>query len=261
MAGWGHLYVTAHGDWASGPFAGETAQMGLRWAAWGPSSQSGATVTLRDHGAVSQVAENRDTAQYDIAKTFEANVLNAAGVPVPLSDDILDDIISDFASFMTSLNAYQASPFRWTHFKVAPIEKGTGKYLAPSTVYTRKSPQTPSNTSALPPDVAIAVSFRAPIVGKRGRGRMYVPALNVTALGSTGVVAANLLSSWPAAAQSLVNDLADLPGVDFTSCGLLIGSAASQTMIKPSEVRVGNIFDTQRRRDQQIKETYASRDV
>lgn len=256
MAGWGHLYVTAHGDWPSGPWAGETAQIGLRFAVWDASAARGPIVTLPDNGPVTLDATSRDTTDYTVTKTFEVDLVPGPGGPS--NDAVLDDIIADFASFMTSLNAYQTSPFQWTSFKIAPVELGTGKYLAPASTWTRKSPQVPSASTALPPECAIAVSFRAQVVGKRGRGRMYIPALNNTAVGANGQVAANVLSSWPTAGATLARNLSNLPNLDRSNSGLVIGSAASRTMVVPQECRVGNHVDVQRRRQHQAEETYTT---
>lgn len=256
MAGWGHLYVTAHGDWASGPWAGETAQIGLRFTTWDATAARGPMITLPDHGDVTLEATSRDTTDYNVTKTFSLDI--TPGPSGPSDDAVLDDIIADFATFMTSLNSYQTMPFRWTSFKMAPVELGTGKYLAPASVWERKSPQTPSASNGLPPECAIAVSFRAAVVGKRGRGRMYIPALNNTASSPTGLVAANVLSSWPTAGATLARNLANLPNIDRSNSGLVIGSAASRVMVAPTECRVGDHVDVQRRRQHQAEETYTT---
>lgn len=256
MAGWGHLYVTAHGHWKSGHWAGETAQIGLRFAVWDQSAARGPIITLPDNGPVTLTSETRDTTNYTVTKTFEVDLVPGPGGPN--NDAVLDDIVGDFATFMTSLNSYEAMPFSWTAFKIAPIELGTGKYLAPASTWTRKSPQEPSSATGLPPECSIAVSFRAAVVGKRGRGRMYIPALNPTAIGTDGTVAGPLLSSWPTAGATLARNLANLPNIDRSNSGMVIGSANSRTMVAPTECRVGNHVDVQRRRQHQAEEAYTS---
>jgi hypothetical protein len=258
MAGWGHLYVTAHGHYPSGRWAGETAQVGFRFSTWSNLNENGPLVTLPDHGAVSLQTGDRDINGYTVTKTFG---LPSLAITPGQDDDVLDDLVVDFATFLAQLNAYQAMPFQWDSFKVAPVELGTGKYLAGASIWTRNSPQIPSNSNALPPECAIAVSFRAPIVGRRGRGRMYIPALNVTAIKADGLVSANALNALSAGGQTLVTSLANMPGIDLQNSGLVIGSGASRIMVKPSECRVGDHVDAQRRRQHQAEELYTTKPV
>ena len=256
MAGFGHLYVTAHGDWPSGAWAGETAQIGLRFSFWSESAKSGPVLNIPDNGPVGLISVQESTTDYNVTRTFDFTV-PGPGQPQN-SAQVMDDIVADFKTFLTNVNSFEAAPFRWTSFKIAPIELGTGRYLAPASIWSLKTPQAPSSTSALPPECAIAVSFRAPVVGRRGRGRFYVPALNTTSIELDGKVKAALRTSWAGAAATLARDLANLPGLDTINTGIIICSGNSRVAVVPTEARIGDHVDVQRRRQHQVDETYTT---
>lgn len=255
MPGIGHFYVTAHGEWFSGDWVGEIAQVGMRWTTQNDQNpQPGPIITLPDLGPATAVFEERDLTDFTVSQTFDCNFPGVG----PQTDwaAISDDLVQDFLAFLTALKTTQSPKFHWTHFKVAPIERGTGKYLAPSTIYTLKVPVAGTGPATAPPELAIAMSLRTAIVGKRGRGRMYFPALSSTQVDSDGLVAGNTLTTMSTQLQLLVQAWKNLPGLDQSVPDVVICSAASTTAVIPMEVRIGNHFDVQRRRQHQVPEEY-----
>lgn len=251
MAGTGHIYMTAHGEF-TGVWAGETAQVGLRMTFRNFGASSGPIIDLPDLGVPRYTYSDYSNTLFNVVHSFDQDL---PGIGNTWSG-ICDDMAADWHVWMTAIKGQQCNLFKWTSLKFAPIEKGTGKYLAPSTVYTLKTPLVGAGTSALPPECAIAISQRAGVVGKRGRGRMYLPGLATSAVGSDGKVGSPARTQMATATVTLIDSLEDQPGVDDMTSNIIICSAQSTTAVIPSEVRVGDHVDVQRRRQHQVTEAY-----
>jgi hypothetical protein len=169
------------------------------------------------------------------------------------------DLGDDFWTFLNTVKTYQHSSWRWTHVKIAPI-LADGSYGAPSAIYQFTTPLAGSlGTGCLPPEVAVAVSLRAAIIGRRGRGRVYIPGLTQAALTSAdGTVASGTRTALRDAMATLITNMQDIPGVEDYGPIVSVLSAGSATAVRPAQVRVGDHFDVQRRRQHQVPETYSS---
>lgn len=251
MAGWGHLYVTAHGE-ATGGWLGETAQVGLRVLYRPVLSSNGPIVDVPDNGPVSATYNDYSNTLFNAVETFEATFPGYQGP----TTSVLEDLANDFAAWMTTMKPQVASHFRWTHVKVAPIERGTGKYLAPSSIFTLKTPIAGTGANTFPPEVAIACSMRAGIVGKRGRGRIYLPFPSSSTAAAEGRLGSTARTACATGLHTLIKAIEDAPGVDVYKTNVVVMSAANTTAVIPTEVRVGDHFDAQRRRQHQVEENY-----
>ena len=255
MAGYGHLYVTMHGVWNAAAWVPETAQIGVRLLNRQLGDPSGPIVPVVDRGGVVLASNQRDLTDWNVVQTFSAEV---PGVPAASWTEFTDDLANDCKTFMAAVKSLQHTGYRWTHVKIAPIEVGTGKYLAPATTYTLKAPIAGTGATAMPPQDAICASLRANVVGRRGRGRIYLPGLAVGTLSADGKVGSSARTTLANAFSDLVADLEDLPGTDLWQVRVAVMSANSTQAVLPSEVRVGDQFDTQRRREEQVGEAYTS---
>ncbi len=255
-----HLYVTAHGQWDSAsPWAGEEAQIGLRIATTpvATSPGQGETFTLPVGG--------------DIAVT-SASVAGTNGLLTQAWDGLggdatlgLDwtgarqaDIGDDFHAFLTSMTTYFCTDFDWTHIKIAPISAdGSAGAGASHYVFTTPVNGGASSSNMFPPDVALCLSLRAPILGRTGRGRMYFPALATAAGmadGKPGAAQRGLMAGY---VKALIDNIQNVPGGPFTFQPLvMITSAGKPTGVRPSQVRIGDHYDTQRRREMQVRENF-----
>lgn len=251
MAGVGHLYITMHGSF-TGTWTGETAQCGLRLLVRPAGLNDGPVVPVHDNGSVQQIYNDYSLTQWDVTQTFD---MQWGGVPASTSE-MCDDIAADVRAFWIAVQGQYSNNFRWTHLKIAPIERGTGKYLAPSSTYTAKTPLVGSGTPPMPPEVSTALSMRAGIVGKRGRGRIYWPAPSTGMLDGSGKVAAASRTTLANSFVTLIENLNNVPGVEPFRTQVAVMSAANVTAVLPAEVRVGDHFDVQRRRQHQVDETY-----
>jgi len=253
MAGYGHFYVTAQGAYTGAAWLGETAQIGVRLIVRSIGDSSGPIVPVVDRGPVALVSEIRDLTLFSVTSTFKCDFPSAAPID---TYDFLDDVAADTHAFLNTIKASQNNLFRWNAIKIAPIEVGTGKYLAPASVYTLKTALSGGVATAMPPQTAVCVSLRSPVLGKRGRGRVYVPALKTGMADTTGKVASGERTNLANAMKQYATDLGNLPGADLFQSRLIVMSAASTTGVLPSEVRVGDQFDVQRRRETDVAENY-----
>ena len=255
-----HIYLTAHGHYKTGHWVGETAQIGLRLAIEevGNGIALGSVFNMGESGEVEAVSVSTGDAAGTLAQTWTAR-LGGLGSLDNADAAFQIDLAKDFKVFLSALQTYQASTFAWTHVKIAPI-LASGKYGAAASLFQFVGAGVEGvAASTQPPEVACALSLRAPVMGRRGRGRMYIPALSNggTVIASDGTVAAALQTALNTAGQTLITSLEDAPGVEQWSPVVCVTSAGSLTAVRPSELRVGNHFDVQRRRQHQVTESYA----
>lgn len=256
-----HIYVTAHGEWASGPWVGEKAQFGLRLAMVDATAEptKGAVFTLPVHGDVVADSGSQSGTNGTLTRTWTARI-GPTGSTENFGAAEQVDVAEDVWAFLNSFIGSVAATFRFTHVKIAPV-LASGAYGATASIYTFTSPLVGSGAgSVLPPEVALAVTFRAAVLGRRGRGRIYLPALTTgNALETDGTVKSAFRSSLVSFTGTLVTNLQNQPGTGRAwrpiVCTMSAGKAQAT---RPSQVRVGNKFDSQRRRQQQVVETYTS---
>lgn len=260
MASLHHIYVTAHGEWTTPNWIGEKAQIGLRLvAAEGAAEpEKGTTFTPMSNGDVVFDGGTQAGTNGTLTRTWKARLGPVASTDN--ADAVMQaDLGDDMWTFLNAIKTYQASVFRWTHVKIAPILAG-GTYGAPSAIYQFTNPIVGGFASTpLPPEVALAISLRAPVIGRRGRGRFYLPALTPNALASAdGTVLPATATGIRDMTSTLITNLQDKPGVEDYGPLVAVLSANSNTAVRPSQVRVGNHWDVQRRRQHQVPETYVS---
>lgn len=266
MVDMSHVYITAHGEYhGSSPWVGEKAQIGVRVGFHDVTAEpaKGTVFTIMTNGVAVADSGSQAGANGTLTKAWTCRIgptgstENAdAGEQIALAEDLL--------TFLTAIAPYQAASFRWTHVKLAPADTD-GKYRQPGSIYQFTTPivGTASGTygTTMPPEVALAASLRAPIVGRRGRGRMYIPGLAVLAAATDGTVASATQTAVATALNTLVDNLDNRGGTPDYDSLVMVTSVGSATAVRPSQARVGNHFDVQRRRQHQVTETYVSQDI
>jgi hypothetical protein len=105
------------------------------------------------------------------------------------------------------------------------------------------------------------MSVGADILGRRGRGRMFLPGptsniLSSAGSSSYGKVAAAAAGVLNTANKDLIDDLQGITGESTNQPIVVVTSAGQSTAIRPSYVRVGDHVDVQRRRQHQVTEGY-----
>lgn len=254
-----HVYVTAHGLFTDSAWSGETAQIGVRLAiaAEGAEPAKGSIFTIdATNGDVVADSGTQAGTHGTLTRTWTAR-LGDTGSLENADAAWQIDLAEDFWTFLTAIKNDIAAGFRFTHVKIAPI-LADGKYGAPAAMY-QFTTAVVGNAGAeypLPPEVAVAVSFRAPVLGRRGRGRFYIPGLRIGAVDASGSVSAGVRTALSNAAATLVTNLENAPGTEIMTPVLMVTSAGSASAVRPSMIRVGSHFDVQRRRQHQVPETY-----
>lgn len=258
MTALGHIYVTAHGEYTSTEWTGEKAQFGLRLPITEGDSEpaKGSIFTPVANGDVDLDSGTQAGTNGTLTRTWTSR-LGPVGSVDNANAAMQADLGDDLWSFLNTIKAYFHTSFRWTHVKIAPVAVG-GAYAAPSAIYQFTSPLVGTASGAcMPPEVAIALSLRAPVIGRRGRGRIYLPGLSVNSLGSAGIVASTAQTPYLSAFATLITSLEDMPGTEEYGPTVAVMSAGSATAVRPSQIRCGNHFDVQRRRQHQVAEAYA----
>jgi hypothetical protein len=261
-----HIYITAHGEYhGSSPWVGEFAQIGLRLAYVDVTAEpaKGSVFTIMPNGDA--VADSGTTAGANgsLTRAWTARI-GPTGSTENMDAGEQIALAEDMRTFLAAVAPYQAASFRWTHIKLAPAATD-GKYYQPAGVYVLTTPVVGSASGTygitLPPEVSIAASLRAPIVGRRGRGRMYIPGLASLAMNSDGLVASATQTGIATALNTLVDNLDNRGGTpDYDGC-VIVTSVGSSTAVRPSQARVGNHADVQRRRQSQVNESYVTQTI
>lgn len=99
-----------------------------------------------------------------------------------------------------------------------------------------------------PHEVAVCVSLKTATAGRSGRGRLYLPPPRVGTGSAVGRLNGSTPSEWAAIlAGFLTND----PDNDLTS---IVASKTTNALHPVTEVGIGDVFDSQRRRRNELVE-------
>jgi len=118
-----------------------------------------------------------------------------------------------------------------------------------------------SSNPSYPPQIAVVASLRAASpVGLGSKGRMFLPGF-CAPIGSTGHILgtatqalANDLRTFFDAAESATNS----PGVVMNASQGRVSPAAAPVNRQVTSVRIGSVYDTQRRRRNALHESYST---
>lgn len=125
------------------------------------------------------------------------------------------------------------------------------------------SPEDPiagPSTLQLPPQVSVVLSIQTLTPGGTGRGRVYLPALalqpDTTGHIATGSVT-SILGSFNSGLTTFETTIRDV--ADDAEMNLAVYSAKGAGAVhNATAIRIGNVFDTQRRRRDALVEAYQS---
>lgn len=251
-----HVYATLQGEWKSGNvFSGEMAQIGFRIATWsvGTNIEIDAPLPIRPLKPVYKAGT--DTL-FDYMISWEGDETASVGSQeVVWGEAEQQDIATKLWNSITAnWKTKQSSKFQWTGLKLSPIDP-LGKAAQPASQFVAKTPVAGAGSATMPAETSVAVTMRTPILGRRGRGRVYVPGLSSTALDPAGTVESTAAQIFGTGVSTFITDVRDnMGGVQLYR--VIVTSAKSQRYVLPLTVSVGNLFDVQRRRQAQVDETY-----
>lgn len=251
-----HIYLTAHGSFASGPWLGEAGQFGVRLAIaeTGAMPDLGSIFNLELQGDVATDSGTTAGTHGALTRTWTAR-RGPVGSNENCDAGFQIDCAEDVWTFLDSLKGYTANSWRWTHVKMAPVS-AAGDTIGTSSVYTFTTPLAGTASTTLPPQLTMAISTRAAILGRRGRGRIYLPAAAQSVIDASGVVVPAYATAARNAFVTLLNSLQNLPGTPDYVPLYVIMSAGQTSAVRPSQVRTGSRIDTVRSRREQVPEVY-----
>lgn len=253
-----NVYLVAQGSWTTGAWVGESAQFGLRLCptAKAASPAMGETFTPLETGDVTVDQGTQVGTHGTLSRTWTARV-GPTGSIENWNATWQVDRAEFLWTFLDAMKSYTSSSFKWSGVKISAVA-ATGHVVQNSAIYSFTTPLAGTASSVLPPQIALAVSMRANVLGRRGRGRIYLPAVGATALASDGTIAPTYGNSARAAFKSLIDSLQTSGVPDAYQPIVSIMSAGSATAVRPVEIRTGSRFDTIQSRRRQVAETYTT---
>lgn len=128
--------------------------------------------------------------------------------------------------------------------------------------YTPAVPGVSATGTMLPPNCSTVASLRTAQLGRRGRGRMFMPCgmsgNEMGASGAQGTIASTYRTAFTNAVVSLMEGLAfDGDGGSLTVRPIVTGAPYTDYAIV-NQIRCGNVVDAQVRRRRSIPEAYTS---
>lgn len=161
-------------------------------------------------------------------------------------------------SIPTTMRELMSPQAQRTGARVEVRDDATDALIAIST-QSAGAPVAGTGTLRLPPQSAMVISVRTDTPGASGRGRLYWPALGAT-LDVSGRMftptPATLLNDFKTYLNGIRNDLATaFPTIGFD---LAVRSKTTHTTPHAVRLQVGNVVDTQRRRRDNLAESYAT---
>lgn len=183
------------------------------------------------------------------------------------TQELADGIREAWRAFFTSQGSYFSEPWTTDMVKVSSI--GTdGKSDAMDTVYSSYSPIIKgTKVLVMPPQVSLAATLTGNNArGLASKGRMFLP-LTGAPVTNEGKIDGNLVNTIAANFKTFINEVNMLPSnnvVILASHGSLnpdgspkIGGRAALNAAVQG-IRIGNVYDTQRRRRNGLNETYTA---
>jgi hypothetical protein len=264
MANEKHLLLTIGGSYTLSNLQVEQWQTTLRLALFaGPSGGSAPDVgTLPNNWEPAASNVSRTETNWTITSNWKID-LGAGAWFNP--DDYLNDQVAPAVTTWSN-KAYFSSAMRVESLRLYPI--GPNGKVIPAPPYSSGTPCALDWTSNLPDgtgtgglmplQIAAVASHRTPQTGRRGRGRMFLPGLNKTAVGQGGQISNSDCQSIRDGQIALLEDVSYSDTLtEWYLFPIVTGSPWTQ-YARINSVQVGDFVDTQRRRRRQLPETYVS---
>lgn len=253
-----NVYLVAQGSWTTGAWVGESAQFGLRLCPTvkAASPAMGEAFTPQVTGDVEIDQGTLVGAHGTLSRTWTARI-GMLSSPENWNAQWQMERAEAMWTFLDSMKSYVSSSFKWSGVKISAVA-ATGHVVQNSAVYSFTAPLAGTASTVLPPQLALALSLRANVLGRRGRGRIYLPAVGASQLAADGTVSSTFAATARTNFKALVDSLQTAGPTDLNQPIVSIMSASSPTAIRPVEIRTGNRFDTIQSRRRQVAEAYTS---
>lgn len=267
MANEKHLLLQIEGGYTSPALQAERWQCGLRLALWEPSWGTGSPDLV---GTLSRswapVADNQTRAETNFSVESTWRIDGGFGSFFSPVDYLAEQVEPAVRSWFN--NTIHGSTIQVEQMRLYPIGPDGKAVPAPpysqgtpaSLTYTQNRPKGTASGGMMPLQVAVAVSHRTPQTGRKGRGRMFLPGIAVSAVASDTSINSTTRGEITTRQRSLLEDLAYTGGNPLLGNWLVracvIGAPWTQ-YAQITEVRCGSVPDTQRRRRNALEETYS----
>lgn len=245
-----HIYLAVGGHYQS--IAEERWQFGIRFLLTNQSStpDNAGTLALTDVGAVS---ESRSETDWDITTTWNAT----SGIDTFHPDDWLNDQVAP--ALATNFDFKCWADVKVDSVKAYPIAT-TGNSVGgrvSDLEWTGSFPAGSSSSNPLPLENSLVVSWHTPQIGRRGRGRIYLPVMTTAALDTHGRATTTATTACLASAVSMIQDMSR--SRTFFSGGfwvlpIVTGAPWTQYGVITS-VTLDDVIDTHRSRRRQESAT------
>lgn len=268
MANEKHLLLTIKGSYSAASLAAEEWQTTLRLALWGPTILPGGPDeigTLSSSWNVVPETISRVETNWRIDGNWRVDF--GAGLFFN-PDDYLNDQVAP-AIYDWFQNTIHWSGARIDALSLYPV--GVGGTVIPAPPYAQGSPVTlsitgtkPAGTASgggLPLQIAVVTSHRTPQTGRRGRGRMFLPGIAAGFVGSDGQIAATQRQEAADRQATLLESLTYSPPSDNFYIRPVVTGDPYTNYAMITQVQVGSVPDTQRRRRNALVETVSNATV
>lgn len=199
----------------------------------------------------------------------------STGFYMGIADDDVDEVTQVAADeFLTAWQAFFINPnvdvssgHKTAGVRVQKLNPADGKVYPAYNFYAYPTVPIPGSDTGVPlPQISLVASLQArPDAGLGAKGRMFLPGITKN-IGADGkITSANVLDVLtPLAAMfNTLNDSANIPGRLINASkgrALQIGNDMPVNRYV-QDVLIGTVYDTQRRRRNQLQESYSSAEI
>ncbi len=254
MAGEKHLYCVASGGYVDSDLSAEHWQCGIRlWADVSVPEDFG---TLPNSGNFEADSVTVTGDAGTITSTWKWT--DGIGTVIVPADYLNEQAGPAWAAWMAA--GFLSSHAVLQQISLYPITTTGQAFEHRSAHYVLTDPVAGSGSgNPMPTETSLAVSWKTPQIGRRGRGRIYPPPMNASSISTDGFANTTSISDLLAASVTLLQDLAvEGAGPTTTHVRPIVTGAPWTQYGVITEVNVGNVFDAQRRRRRQLVETRVS---
>lgn len=205
-------------------------------------------------------AVHRDETDWTIDSSWNAGVGGAG--PIAIDDWLNDQLLPAVAAFFT---AGQFNEHSYVNsVKVSPITSTGHVGEGRTAIGTFKSPppQGTNSSGLLPLENTVVASWSTPVIGPKGRGRIYLPYVSKNQINTAGKLDSGAQSAWLDDTVTFLEATAITSGILSGLWALPIVTGGNYSQFgQVTGARMGDVVDTQRRRRRQEPETYAAAPV
>jgi len=185
-----------------------------------------------------------------------------SGVSNPTQADC-DAIATLWATYFSSVSAQIANDYLTTQVKMAQLNTD-GTTMVDNTVFSTYTTPPAGNYAATqyPPQLALAATLKSSLArGFAAKGRMYLPGVT-HAVDSTGKISTATTGAHATVLKTFFDGVNTQLGIRGQVINASFGRGGASPVVgvnkEVTQIMVGNVFDTQRRRRNALTETYST---